>query len=292
MNAGLRISVVVSTYNQPAWLEKCLWSLLGQSHGGFEVIVADDGSRGETRDLVERMKPAFGSRLNHAWHADEGFRKNIILNEAVRRASGDYLVFIDGDIVARQDFVAAHARLARRDYFVSAGCFRLTLEVSRALSRADIEDGRAFSPRWLMRQGQPLDAKFLKLLPAGSATRALDFLTPTRRTFNGMNAAVFRSDFVRVNGFDERMAYGGCDREFGERLNNVGVRGQQCRYTLCCLHLEHGRPYVRRDLYRQNDAIREAVRTRKLGWTDYGLEAGPVSTGSSLSPPHSVHEPS
>ena len=131
MRSTRAVSIIVSTYNQPDWLYLSLFALLHQTIKDFEVVIADDGSGPRTADVVRALQPEFEGRLRHVWHADKGFRKNIILNEAVRQASGDYLIFIDGDIVARRDFVAAHALLARRDYFVSAGCFRLTLDVDR-----------------------------------------------------------------------------------------------------------------------------------------------------------------
>lgn len=271
MRSTRAVSMIVSTYNQPDWLYLSLFSLLHQSRSDFEVVVADDGSGPETAEVIRRLQPQFAGRLRHVWHADNGFRKNIILNEAVRQATGDYLIFIDGDIVARDDFVDNHLRLSAPGRFLSGGCLRLTGAVSSAVTEKAIASGDVFRTRFLRRAGQPWTTKFIKLVGFGRASRMLDAVTPTRATFNGMNSSMWRTDFYRVNGFDERMAYGGCDREIGERLENNAVTGRQCRYSLACLHLDHGRPYVRRELIAENLKIRRDVQARRLRWTEHGI---------------------
>ena len=50
------ITVVLSTYNAPAWLEKSLWGYACQTFRNFEIVIADDGSGPETADLIERMR--------------------------------------------------------------------------------------------------------------------------------------------------------------------------------------------------------------------------------------------
>ncbi|MCC0057074.1 MAG: glycosyltransferase [Rhodobiaceae bacterium] len=271
MRSTRAVSIIVSTYNQPDWLYLSLFALLHQTIKDFEVVIADDGSGPRTADVVRALQPEFEGRLRHVWHADKGFRKNIILNEAVRQASGDYLIFIDGDIVAREDFVANHLRLSSPGQFLSGGCLRLTEAVSSAITRDGVASGDVFKMRFLRRIGQPWTSKFIKLVGFGRVSRMLDSVTPTRATFNGMNSSMWRADFYRVNGFDERMAYGGCDREIGERLENAAVTGRQCRYSLACLHLDHGRPYVRRDLMAENLKIRRDVQSRRLRWTEHGI---------------------
>ncbi|MGE0231975.1 MAG: glycosyltransferase [Flavobacteriaceae bacterium] len=271
MRSTRAVSVIVSTYNQPEWLHLSLFALLHQDRHDFEIVVADDGSGPETGAVINRLAPRFAGRLNHVWHPDNGFRKNVILNEAVRRSTGDYLIFMDGDVVARGDFVANHLRLSAPGSFLSGGCLRLTSAVSEAITEEGISSATIFRARFLRDAGQPWTTKFAKLVRFGPVSRMLDAVTPTRATFNGMNSSMWRSDFYRVNGFDERMAYGGCDREIGERLENASVTGRQCRYSLACLHLDHGRPYVRRELIAENAKIRKDVQARRLHWTAHGI---------------------
>lgn len=259
------ISVLVTTYNHPEWLEKVLWGLAAQTDRAFEVVIADDGSGPDTAAVIERAAAETGPVLHHVWHEDQGFRKCAILNQAIRAARGDYLVFIDGDCIPRRDFLAVHRRLARPGRFLSGGLLRLPLETSRAITRDDIATGRATTARWLHHHGAPWSWRLLRLTAGPVLARALDALTTTRPSFNGHNGSVWRQDALRVNGFEERMEHGGLDREFGERLEHAGIRGTQIRHRAIVIHLDHGRPYRRDEAVRANRAIRdETAATRRV----------------------------
>lgn len=259
------ISVVVTTYNQPDWLEKVLWSLGAQTDRNFEVLVADDGSGPATRELVARAGSLAGVPVAHIWHEDRGFRKCAILNAAIRASQGDYLLFLDGDCVPRRDFVAVHRRLARPGRFLSGGAFRLPRLVSASLTQDSILTGKAFRPGWLHAAGVPWSFRLARLGvgPAGAAL--LDALTPTGATFNGGNASAWREDVLAVNGFDERMGHGGLDREFGARLEHLGRPGLQVRHRAIVLHLDHDRAYRVEATVQANRAIwAETVAARRV----------------------------
>lgn len=259
------ISVVVSTYNQPAWLEKVLWGLAAQGDRDFEVVIADDGSDQVTRELVDRHRDTWGGALRHEWREHAGFGKCAILNQAIRAARGDYLLFLDGDCIPRSDFVAVHRRLARPGRFLSGGAFRLPPATSAAISREDIESGRAWQPAWLRTHGVPPSLRLSRLGAGPRLARLLDLLTPTGATFNGGNSSAWRSDVLAVNGFDERMGHGGLDREFGARLANAGLRGLQVRHRAIVVHLDHPRGYRQAETVRRNREIwTETERTGRI----------------------------
>ena len=109
----MQVSVVVSTYNQPEWLEKVLWGYNMQSFKDFELIVADDGSGSASREMLKRITPKLSYPLKHVWHEDVGFRKCLILNKAILAASADYLIFTDGDCIPRKDFVEQHMKFRK-----------------------------------------------------------------------------------------------------------------------------------------------------------------------------------
>jgi glycosyltransferase involved in cell wall biosynthesis len=286
--AGVRISVVLATYNSPAWLEKVLWGYATQSRRPDEIVIADDGSTQETLLTIERMKRAFHLPLKHVWHEDNGFRKCEILNKAILASTGDYLVFSDGDCIPRRDFLAVHAELSAPNRFLSGGLVRLPLELSQRIDADDVLSGRAWSASWLIRSGLTPDKKCLLIAAPRSLAAAMDRLTPTRATWNGHNASGWRNDLLRVNGFDERMGYGGEDRELGERLLNAGVRPMQIRHRAICVHLDHGRGYVDADVIRWNQLHRRSVRTNRVTWTEFGIRKEAMTEqGASLR----VHSP-
>jgi glycosyltransferase involved in cell wall biosynthesis len=271
----MQLSVIISTYNAEAWLEKVFWGFEAQTVQDFELVIADDGSGPATRALIERYQPVFPGRLQHVWHEDRGFQKSQILNRAVMAARAPYAVFTDGDCIPRSDFLAAHLAQRAPGRFLSGGYVKLPLALSQQITRNDVQSGRAFRPRWL-RDGGLRDVHGLAKLAAGPRTAGLlNWLTPTRPSWNGHNASGWTADIVAANGFDERMQYGGQDRELGERLEHAGIRGVQIRYRAVCIHLDHGRGYRTPASLAKNQAIRAATRAQRLVRTPYGIVADP-----------------
>lgn len=269
----MTIGVIISTYNNPQWLEKTLWGYTAQTRPADEIIIADDGSRPETAELIRNFEKRLPVR--HVWHEDNGFRKTIILNKALAMATADYLVFTDQDCVPRHDFLATHERMACSGRFLSGGYFKLPMGISRLLSHEDILSGRAFSLQWLMQQGLKLSFKCTKLVGNPLFAWLMNHITPTHATWNGMNSSGWRTDLLSANGFDERMQYGGEDRELGERLTNAGIRGKQIRYSAIVLHLDHNRPYVNDEAWQLNNAIRKNTKKLKLTRTEHGMTQQP-----------------
>ena len=274
----MNIAVIISTYNSPAWLEKVLWSYHFQTDQGFELVIADDGSTNETRDLIADFATRSHLVVKHVWHEDKGFQKTKILNKAIMATQAEYLIFTDGDCIARADFVAVHRSHAQARYFLSGGYYKLNDAVSHAVTKADIEAGRVFSNPWLQSQGQAKTLKRLKLIQSVWLRKLLDFITPTKATWNGMNSSGWRSDIVAANGFDERMQYGGEDRELGERLLNAGLRSKQIRYQAICVHLDHARAYVKPDMLVINAQIRAETQRKRATVTPHGLAESKVES--------------
>ena len=124
------ISVIVTTYNREDALEAVLRSLMRQTDPDFEVVVADDGSRPATADLIAAWRPKLGHPLAHVWHEDRGFRAAEIRNRAILASHGAYCIFLDGDCIARPDFVATHRRLAEPGWFVTGNRILLSRELT------------------------------------------------------------------------------------------------------------------------------------------------------------------
>ena len=113
------ISILLATYNWPQALKLCLESLATQTDRDFEIIIADDGSTDSTKQVIEQLKISFPVTIRHLWQDDQGFRKTLILNQAIAAAHGDYLVFLDGDCIVQPDFVARHRQLAQKGCLVT-----------------------------------------------------------------------------------------------------------------------------------------------------------------------------
>lgn len=271
----MKISLIFTTYNSPAWLEKVLWSVLEQDHEEFEVIVADDGSTDETRDLLERYRPeleGLGVSLKHVWQEDKGFRKCRILNKALLRARHDYVVFTDGDCVLRRDFLSAHARAAEPGYYLSGTYFKLPMRTSEAITREDVVSQRCFDRSWLVRHGLERGRGRLKLTRNALLARILNRTTVTACNLKGSNASAWKADLLAIGGMDERLASGGQDRELGVRLQNHGIRPRHVRYDAICLHLDHARGYRTEAMMREIREHRMRVEREGIAHTEFGTD--------------------
>lgn len=267
----MKISVIFTTYNSPVWLEKVLWGFHYQTDKNFELIIADDGSTTDTKACIDRFSQSSDLDIKHVWQEDEGFQKSRIMNKALLVSTCDYVLFTDGDCIPRRDFVAVHKAHARPGKFLSGGYFKLPMPTSDLISQQHIASAQAFERDWLVKNGVKRNRKLGKLTTLQWKRVILNSVTPAKPTWNGHNASGWREDIFAVNGFDERMLYGGQDRELGERLMNRGVRGIQIRYSAACLHLEHDHSYVKPEMIAKNKAIRATTKSNKLTRTAYGI---------------------
>ncbi|MBD0832049.1 glycosyltransferase family 2 protein [Aestuariibaculum sediminum] len=271
-NSTPQISIIISTYNSEAWLEKVLWSYEAQTFKDFEIVIADDGSKQPTFDLIEQMQKEVHYPIIHVWHEDNGFQKSQILNKAIVKCNADYILMSDGDCIARADYVQVHMDNREAGYFLSGGYFMLPMTISKAITKADILSQNCFKLPWLKSKGLKSSFKNNKLTATGLKEKVLNTLTPTNASWNGHNASGWKSDILAVNGFDERMQYGGQDRELGERLFNLGIKSKQIRYSAICLHLDHPRGYKNQESINKNLAIRANTKSQKLAWTNFGIK--------------------
>jgi glycosyltransferase involved in cell wall biosynthesis len=251
------ISVIVATYNREDALDAVLRSLSRQTDRHFEVIVADDGSRAATAGTVENWRPRLPATLKHVWHEDRGFRLAEIRNRAIRASSGGYCIFLDGDCIARADFVAAHRRLAEPGYFVTGNRILLSRALSEGILTRGLEPecwrfGDHLASRW--RRDLNRVAPLLRL-PLGPLRKLGGRRWQGAR---GSNMAFFRNDLERVDGFDA--SYTGWGREDSDlfvRLIRSGLRRKDGRFATGVLHLWH--PESTRSELPENEAKLELI---------------------------------
>ena len=232
----LRVSVIITTYQRPSALNQALARLATQEILPFEIIVADDGSGSDTAMLISDWQRRMKIPLRHIWQEDRGFRAAGARNRAVAASTGEYLVFLDGDCLVFPDFIRQHLALAEEGMMVMGS----RILCSRALTEL-IEAG-AEPPRgwgWVDARWRKDVNRISPLLRIpGQAWRKL---RPHRwqgiRTFN---LALSRSNFERVNGFDENFqGWGHEDADLAVRLIHTGVYRKDGQFALPVLHLWH-----------------------------------------------------
>ncbi len=269
----MKIGVIISTYNNPRWLAKTLTGYTLQTEQPDEVIIADDGSKEETKELIDSFRDKLPIR--HVWHEDRGFQKSEILNKAIMASEADYLIFTDQDCIPRRDFVATHKALAEQGRFLSGGVYKLCMEASEAITSEDIQNDNAFQLSWLKGHGQSTNLtgiiKSIRLTKNATIARIMNVISPRAKTFNGCNSSCWRADAIAVNGYDESLHYGGQDREFGMRLTNNGIRAKQIAFSAITLHLDHSRPYKTPESIEANKRTRRHTKEAHVTRTPNGI---------------------
>jgi glycosyltransferase involved in cell wall biosynthesis len=267
----MQVTVVISTFNSPDWLEKVLWGYSCQTDRDFSIIIADDGSGPATSEVINRITTETGLDITHIWHEHKGYRRQTILNQAILGCKTDYLIFTDGDCIPRNDFIRQHMQHAEPGRFVSGGYCKVSMKISKHIRKEDILTQDCFRVKWLTEIDRLGYSQRRKLSVKGRLASILDNITTAKPTFNNSNTSVWRKDIISINGYDERMKYGGPDREVGERLTNAGITGKQVRHRAIVLHLEHERAYKTIESIQANALIRSEVKRKKLRWTDHGI---------------------
>jgi len=256
----MKISVIVPTYNRPQALKLCLLSLASQSILPYEVLIADDGSITETRDTVldlrQKLKRAFP--INHIWHEDIGFRKPKILNETVRRSTGDYLVFIDGDCMAHRHFIRSHVEKSGPDAILSGKRVEIGKELTeQLLARGTILNSLTLRLLWdaFMSRSRKVDEAIML------RNRYLRRLTHRDRIGDdgvwGCNFSLYKDLFIAINGCDEDFLDGSIeDNDLGIRVLNQGKQIRSVRGLAIIFHLWHKSSWsFENDKYQHNLAI-------------------------------------
>lgn len=245
-----RVSLIISTYNRLETLVQVLEGVARQSVAPHEVLIADDGSLPPTRAKVESWARQQPFPVRHVWHPDDGFRKTIILNQAVAEATGDYLVFTDGDCVPHRRFIEDHGALAEAGFWVQARrCFVREKWVST------FPAARPPILRWMLMGRITGIAKGIRL-PWPLVRR-----DTAQRGIIGCNLATWRADVEAVNGFDEEYSGWGIgeDSDLGTRLYHLGRRRKLVHAQAIVFHLDHPpapRGHVTESLARLNETIR------------------------------------
>ena len=231
------LALLVSTYHKPWHLERVLRSILRQtvSPGRFEVVVTDDGSTDSTETVAARFAEAARFPVTLTTHRREGFELSRSRNEGALASTADYLLFLDGDCVIPRDHLRMHLKRRREGVVFTGYCARLDEESSDRIGLDAIDTGdyekqvTAAHLRDLARRHRK--ARFYNLIGH-----------PEKPVLAGNNIGIWRSDFERLNGFDENFSgWGGEDTDLGYRCRRQGLRVESISDATHTCHLWHPR---------------------------------------------------
>lgn len=233
------ISVVITTYNRPDALEAVVEACFLQDDKNFEIIIADDGSTANTRECIERLAARSPVPLTHVWQPDEGFRAAMARNRGTLAATGDYIIFLDGDCIAQRDFIRRHRQLAQPGFLVSGSRILLSQGLTERVLRERIDvAGMKVLARLRHRLAGDMNKVIQTMLrwpDIGRVRRKFSW-----RRIKSCNLAVWKQDLLKVNGFDESFTgWGHEDSDLVVRLFHAGVLRKDGALATEVLHLWH-----------------------------------------------------
>ncbi|RKS85953.1 glycosyltransferase involved in cell wall biosynthesis [Orbus hercynius] len=227
------VSLIVTTYNWPKALELVLRSIERQSMLPNEVIIADDGSTDDTRQLINQYQQHFPVPLIHSWQEDTGFRAARSRNLAIARAQSDYIVMIDGDMLLHRHFIRDHKRIAKPDYFIQGRRVILTPRLTEQLFHDHSLSLSLFSAD-IKNKMNAICSPLLSTLMSPLLSKK------SYHSIRSCNLAAWRSNIITINGFNEDfVGWGREDSEFIVRLLNSGIKRQDLRFGGVAYHLFH-----------------------------------------------------
>lgn len=259
----MKTAVIVTTYNRPDALAAVLAGFFDQSTLNFELLVADDGSGSKTRDLVESHIALAPFPLRHIWQKDMGFRAGAARNRAAAQTQADHLIFVDGDCIPARHFVQQHLALAEPGYFLSGNRLLCSPSFSRELLSRQLPIHRWHMARWLAAWVCRDINRLLPLLtlPDGA------FRKRNPQQWKGVktcNLALWRADFMRVNGFDESYSGWGLeDSDLVIRLIHSGIYHKSARFATPVFHLWHAEN-DRSHLIENQQRLNEILASRRI----------------------------
>jgi glycosyltransferase involved in cell wall biosynthesis len=226
-----KCTLVTPTYNWPKALNLLLKSVLNQSHLPDEVIIADDGSKEETTNLIKTFQDKFPVPLIHVRHEDKGNRKPRIMNKAIAKAKYDYIIEIDGDIIMHPEFVKDHLRFAKKGQYLYGSRVNIQEEYVTDLFSAEKIEFNYFS-KGIKKRGRTIHLPLFSNLYKPVEQRS--------RKLRGCNMSFWRDDFIKVNGFNEELVgWGIDDSEMIQRLHNIGIVGKRLKFAGIVYHIYH-----------------------------------------------------
>ena len=252
-------AVIISTYNNPDYLRHVLDGYLQQSVMPDEVIIADDGSTEETARVILEHPLRSRTKMQHVWHEDRGFRLAAIRNKAVMSTNSDYLIFSDGDCVPEQRFVEDHNKLRRNGHFVTGKRILIGPNASQTYNSTVLS---GLFRLWL--SGELKGVHHLIHLPR------LFWQSSALGGIRGCNLAMFRTDLMAVNGYNESFnGWGREDSELVLRLFNRGLKRIVPPFAAIVFHLWHREND--RSLLAENDRILSDAHKTGAHWCQDGI---------------------
>ncbi|MDF1878458.1 glycosyltransferase [Sulfurimonas sp. SAG-AH-194-C20] len=246
--SDLKVSLVVAVYKDIEALKLIVENLKLQTYKNFELIVAEDGESSDMREYIESLKE-ISFHIIHATQEDNGIRKSMSQNNAIRVSTGKYLIFIDGDCIPYSTFIEYHVKLAENKYFlggkrVNLGPKYSAMLRSNKLLALDLE--KNFFIKYFNIKKDALEKHSEEGFSFAPNSLIYNLFLKNRKkklALVGCNFSCFKEDMLKINGFNEELgdAAVASDTDIQWRLEAIGLKVKSCKFVANEFHLYHKR---------------------------------------------------
>jgi GT2 family glycosyltransferase len=228
----INVRIIIAVYKNIPFLQKVLDSIEFQTYKNFDVAIVEDGDFPAMKAFIEATSYSFP--IHHYTQEDLGFRKNRILNVALREATEELILFIDGDCVLHPKFIANYVKFYDPKVVLFAKRVDLDQKTSQLLLTSKLNNPSVLT--MLQNKTKRIeDGIYLPFKPVR---------TTNRPTMLGCNMGIPLSALKTINGFDEDYEHAGygedCDIEW--RLQKAGYKFKNLKLHVIQYHLYHERP--------------------------------------------------
>ncbi|CAL67244.1 glycosyltransferase family 2 protein [Christiangramia forsetii] len=258
----MRTALLISTYNWVSALNLVLKSVQNQVRLPDEILIADDGSNKETKELIEFYKKQFSIPVQHVWHEDAGFRKSKILNKTIAASTSDYIIQIDGDCIIHPYFIKDHIEIREKQVFLYGSRVNIHKKGLEMVMRKELSRFSFFSSL-IKKRTRNIHLPYLRNKYAAKSGFS--------KKVRGCNISYWRKDFLAVNGYNEEIeGWGREDSELIIRMLNSGVKGKRLKYGGILYHIYHKEKS--RDHVSANSKIQQKTIEDKRTWCENGVD--------------------
>lgn len=237
---NIKVSVIVPVYNRLEHLRALFICLLNQKIQPYELIITDDGSSEKVLNFIDDLIESAKFKIKHIYQEDKGFRKTRALNNAVRESEGDYLIFCDQDLIFPNDYIEKILKNAKKNEYLMGRAHNTEFDEKNMILKK-LNETKDYS---LIEEVIPksYSEDMLHQYKLDKKRRILQRLFLNKRGIRlaGMSYGLFKDDYLKVNGYDEKyQGWGYEDDDFGNRLCVSGVKSRELKTDMIQLHLYH-----------------------------------------------------
>ena len=231
----MKISVIVPVYNRIENLKYLIYCLKKQSEQIDELIISDDGSSVDVKSFIEKETKDTNFSVKYIWQEDLGFRLSRARNNGARIAEGDFLIFVDQDVILPFNLIKTVKKNVKENYFLPFKIYWMNEEEKKEFISEEFE----YSNLKLREE----ELKKIKKKIIRSRIKNIKYylgLKDRGSNITGAAFGVYKNDYIKVNGSDEEYkSWGKEDDDLSWRLYKAGIKSKHLLLEYPIIHLWH-----------------------------------------------------